>query len=144
MGLCGLWHGAGWTYVVWGLWHGFGLIVCHGWQQLKRPLPAVIGWAITFLFVIVGWVLFRSSSFVAASTMLASLVGIGGAGGALQGIKLLVASALVSALVPSAHEIMNGLSRPYPALAAGAAVLAVYCLLEVGQGAPVKFIYFQF
>jgi len=144
MGLCGLWHGAGWTYVVWGLWHGFGLIVCHGWQQLKRPLPAVIGWAITFLFVIVGWVLFRSSSFVAASTMLASLVGIGGAGGALQGIKLLVASALVSALVPSAHEMMNGLSRPYPALAAGAAVLAVYCLLEVGQGAPVNFIYFQF
>ncbi len=41
MGLCGLWHGAGWTFVVWGLWHGVGLIVCRGWQQLGRPMPAL-------------------------------------------------------------------------------------------------------
>ncbi len=39
MGLCGLWHGAGWTFVAWGLWHGLGLAACHGWQRLGRPLP---------------------------------------------------------------------------------------------------------
>jgi alginate O-acetyltransferase complex protein AlgI len=144
MGLCGLWHGAGWTYIVWGLWHGFGLVVCRAWQQLKWPLPAVVGWAVTFAFVMAGWVLFRSSSFEAASTLLASLAGAGGVGGTLQSAKLLAAAALVSALVPSAHELKDKLCHPRPAFAAGGAVLAVYCLLEVGQGAPVNFIYFQF
>jgi len=144
MALCGLWHGAGWTYVVWGLWHGLGLVVCRSWQQLKRPLPTFVGWAITFAFVVAGWVLFRSSSFGAAGTVLASLVGAGGVGGTVQSVKLIMAAALVSALVPSAHEIKDGMSRPRPAFAACGAVLAVYCLLEVGEGAPVNFIYFQF
>jgi hypothetical protein len=42
------------------------------------------------------------------------------------------------------HEIIHGLKNPHPALAAAGAVLALYCLLEVGQGALVSFIYFQF
>jgi alginate O-acetyltransferase complex protein AlgI len=75
MGLCGLWHGAGWTFVVWGLWHGLGLIVCRGWQQLKRPLPALVGWALTMLFVLVGWVIFRAAKFSEATCILTSLVG---------------------------------------------------------------------
>jgi len=144
MGLCGLWHGAGWTFVVWGLWHGLGLLICRGWQQLERPLPALAGWAITSLFVMAGWVLFRSNSFGAAGTMFASLAGFGGIGGKLLDVKLMIAAALVSAFVPSAHEIKDSVLRPHPALAAGGAALAIYCLLEVGQGAPVNFIYFQF
>lgn len=144
MALCGLWHGAAWTFVVWGLWHGFGLIVCRAWQQLKSPLPAVVGWALTFAFVMVGWVLFRSSSFGAAGTMLASLLGAGGVGGTIQSAKLMLGAALVSAFVPSAHEMKDRLMRPYPAIAIGGAIMAVYCLLEVGQGAPTNFIYFRF
>ncbi|MGD0024550.1 MAG: MBOAT family O-acyltransferase [Xanthobacteraceae bacterium] len=144
MGLCGLWHGAGWTFVIWGLWHGLGLATCHAWQRLGRPLPKLAGWVITMLFVLAGWVVFRAASFTVAGSILMSLVGEGGLGGALQEIKLLVAAALASALIPSAHEIVNGLKDPHPALAAAGAALAVYCLLEVGQGAPVNFIYFQF
>ena len=60
MGACGLWHGAGWTYVTWGLLHGAGLIVCMAYQSLNRPLPSVVGWLLTMLFVIVGWVIFRA------------------------------------------------------------------------------------
>jgi alginate O-acetyltransferase complex protein AlgI len=144
MGLCGLWHGAGWTFVTWGLWHGFGLAVCHAWQRLGTPMPKLLGWSLTMLFVLIGWVIFRAATFPVAGSILTSLIGAGGFGGAVQSVKLLVAAALVSALVPSAHEIMNGLKRPYPLLAAGGAVLAVYCLLVVGEGAPVSFIYFQF
>jgi alginate O-acetyltransferase complex protein AlgI len=144
MGLCGLWHGAGWTYVVWGIWHGAGLVICRGWQQLRRPLPAPAGWAITMLFVIAGWVIFRAATFGTAGSVLNSLAGVSGFGGALQDMKLLLVAAVASVLIPSAHEIKDGLLRPRPALAAGGAALAVYCLLEVGQGAPVNFIYFQF
>jgi D-alanyl-lipoteichoic acid acyltransferase DltB (MBOAT superfamily) len=144
MGLCGLWHGAGWTFVVWGLWHGLGLAGCHGWQRLGAPMPKPLGWLVTMLFVLIGWSIFRAATFMVAGSILMSLAGVGGFGGDLQSTKLLVAAALASAFIPSAHEIIDGLKRPSPLLAAGVAALAVYCLLEVGQGAPVNFIYFQF
>jgi alginate O-acetyltransferase complex protein AlgI len=144
MGLCGLWHGAGLTYVAWGLWHGIGLIVCHAWQRLGRPMPEAAGWFITMLFVLCGWVVFRAASFSAAGSILMSLVGQGGWSGTLQEWKLLLAAAVASVLIPSAHEIINGRKDLHPALATACATLAVYCLLEVGQGAPVSFIYFQF
>jgi alginate O-acetyltransferase complex protein AlgI len=144
MGVCGLWHGAGWTYAAWGLWHGAGLIACHAWQRLGRPMPRAAGWLLTMLFVLCGWVVFRAANFAAAGSILASLGGGGGLGGSLQSEKLLLASAAVSAAVPSAHEIINGPKRLHPAVAAAGAILAVYCLLTVGEGAPSNFIYFQF
>jgi alginate O-acetyltransferase complex protein AlgI len=116
MGLCGLWHGAGWTFVVWGLWHGLGLAVCHGWQHFHRPLPKPAGWAITMLFVLIGWVIFRAATFGMAGSILTSLAGAGGWVGGLQEGKLMLAAALVSALIPSAHEIKNGLDNPRPTL----------------------------
>ena len=87
MGLCGLWHGAGWTFVAWGLWHGVGLVSCHGWQQLGRPMPALLGWAITMLFVAVGWVMFRATTFDSATSIVMSMAGVNGFGGALAAAK---------------------------------------------------------
>jgi alginate O-acetyltransferase complex protein AlgI len=148
MGLCGLWHGAGWTYVAWGLWHGFGLVACRAWQQLNQPpLPALAGWTITMLFVLAGWVLFRASGFDAAGSMLVSLTGWHGFGGAtLREAGPIVLGALASVLIPSAHEMKDWLLRPkpIPAIAVAAALLAIVCVFEVGRGAPVNFIYFQF
>jgi len=144
MGLCGLWHGAGWTFVAWGLWHGIGLVACRFWQMRARPLPAALGWLVTMLFVLAGWVLFRAANFATAASILASLVGLNGAGGAFRGVQLFIVSALVSALVPSAHEIKDRLKWPHPAFAAATAVLAAYCVLEVGRGPPLTFIYFRF
>ena len=144
MGLCGLWHGAGWTFVVWGLWHGAGLIVCRGWQQFGRPMPTLVGWVVTMLFVAIGWALFRADSFGSATSVVRSMAGFNGFGGALLDLKLMLAGAVAAALIPSAHEIKNRLTAPRPAIAVGAALLAFYCVLEVGRGAPVNFIYFQF
>ena len=53
MGLCGLWHGAGWTFILWGLGHGIGLVVCRFWNDADLPMPALLGWLLTFLFVVV-------------------------------------------------------------------------------------------
>lgn len=144
MGLCGLWHGAGWTFVAWGLWHGIGLIVCRAWQALRRPLPAVAGWALTMLFVLIGWVLFRAGGFASATSILGSLAGAAGFTGEVRGLTFIIPAALVSALVPSAHEIKDWLLRPYPAVAAALALLAAFCVLKVGNGPPASFIYFQF
>jgi alginate O-acetyltransferase complex protein AlgI len=144
MGLCGLWHGAGWTYFAWGLWHGIGLISCRAWQQFRRPLPVPLGWAITMLFVLVGWVIFRANSFEAAGSILLSLVGAQGTGGTFQEVKLLAAAAIAAMLIPSAHELKDQLVKPRTLVAVSAAVLAVVCVLAVGNGAPVNFIYFRF
>jgi D-alanyl-lipoteichoic acid acyltransferase DltB (MBOAT superfamily) len=144
MGICGLWHGAGWTYVAWGLWHGIGLVICSAWQSLKRPLPDALGWAATMGFVIAGWVLFRAADFQSAAAMLYVLLGGAGFGGKIIDPGLIVAAALVAVLVPSAHEIRNMRPMPWPMIAAATAALAAFCVLEVGIGPPLNFIYFQF
>jgi D-alanyl-lipoteichoic acid acyltransferase DltB (MBOAT superfamily) len=84
--LGGLWHGAGWTYVIWGGLHGLYLMINHGWRELKARL----GWGergrlaqlgsglLTFLAVVVAWVFFRADSFDSANNLLAGMTGIHG------------------------------------------------------------------
>jgi alginate O-acetyltransferase complex protein AlgI len=144
MGLCGLWHGAGWTFVVWGLWHGFGLIVSRAWKNMIRPMPRILGWGITSLFVLVGWVLFRAADIGTAASVICSLGGLSGIGGKLQDIPLLAIAAAVSVLVPSAHEIKERVLKPQPIVAAIAAVVALICIFRVGKEELIPFIYFQF
>jgi D-alanyl-lipoteichoic acid acyltransferase DltB (MBOAT superfamily) len=144
MGLCGLWHGAGWTYVAWGLWHGAGLVACSAWQRLGRPLPDAAGWVLTMLFVLASWALFRADSFSVAGSILASLCGLNGLAGRLEEVGLLVAAALASTILPSAHELKDKLLKPRPAIAWALGALAAYCVLVVGRGPPLNFIYFQF
>lgn len=81
MVLGGLWHGAGWTFVAWGTLHGLYLIINHFWRSLvgkfEGRLAAILGWALTMLAVIVGWVLFRADTFDSAMVVLRSMAGMG-------------------------------------------------------------------
>lgn len=61
--LGGLWHGAGWTFVLWGGLHGFYLVADRQWQRTGIKLPSFLAWLITFIAVVLGWVLFRANSF---------------------------------------------------------------------------------
>ncbi len=78
--LGGLWHGANWTFVVWGGLHGVALAVNHVWSNRGLRLPRPLGWALTLLFVMAGWVLFRSQTFAAAGDMLLAMLGLHGIG----------------------------------------------------------------
>ena len=69
--LCGLWHGASWTFVVWGLIHGFFLLLEEYLPIRKLPKP--IGIVYTLLVVTVAFVLFRSDSFVQGGTIIAQM-----------------------------------------------------------------------
>ena len=62
MFLGGLWHGAGWTFIIWGTAHGAALAVNRMWHRAGLSMPKPAGWAITFLLVANLWVLFRSES----------------------------------------------------------------------------------
>lgn len=83
--LGGLWHGAAWTFVLWGGLHGIFLVANHAWRALCRRLPyayfpgarpaAVL---MTFLAVVVAWVPFRAEDINAATRMLAGMAGTNG------------------------------------------------------------------
>ncbi|MBJ6899990.1 hypothetical protein JG638_18260, partial [Vibrio cholerae] len=74
MALGGLWHGASWTFLVWGVWHGLGLIVARLWSALRMPrLPALPSHLLTLVFVMKGWLLFRAQDWQTAGTMLEGL-----------------------------------------------------------------------
>lgn len=79
MGLAGLWHGANFTFVVWGLYHGALLVVerCLGEGRLQK-IPHSLRVGLTFLLVVYGWVLFRSANFEQAQTILAGMFGANG------------------------------------------------------------------
>ncbi len=123
--LGGLWHGAGWTFVVWGGLHGAYLVVNHLWRATKArlgvlqtaPGPArrLGAWALTFLAVVVAWVPFRAASWSQAREVLEGMAGLNGLGlAALPGttaqalgwawIGLLAA---VAWLAPNTQEIMR-------------------------------------
>ena len=111
------------------------------------PLPAALGWALTMLFVVIGWVLFRSPDFTTAGHMLMGMAGLGGGfGPTVVALNRVLAFALIaSVLVPSTQRLVEGgWLQPVSYQAVGLAVLLVACILAVGQGQPTAFIYFQF
>jgi alginate O-acetyltransferase complex protein AlgI len=79
--LGGLWHGAGWNFLIWGGLHGLYLCVNHLWQAWRggRPSSSVlakgVSWAITFAAVVLAWVFFRAKTLDGAWQMLSSLFG---------------------------------------------------------------------
>ena len=76
--LCGLWHGASWTFVVWGLYHGAFLVIERvGLAALVNALPAPTRHIYALLVVMAGWVFFRADTFGGATAMLAAMAGAG-------------------------------------------------------------------
>ena len=87
MFLGGLWHGAAWTFAIWGLLHGAYLVVHHAFQALRArlALPRGPAWlasaasvALTYAAVLVGWVFFRAESLDAALAIVAGMAGANG------------------------------------------------------------------
>lgn len=72
--LSGLWHGANWTFLLWGGLHGAAMVLERVRRESgRRPLPRPLGWALTFLFVNVAWVFFRADSIGQACALLGDL-----------------------------------------------------------------------
>ena len=70
----GFWHGAGWTFIVWGALHGLAQVVERLWGKGRDRLPALIRWALTFAFVNIAWVFFRAPDFAQAAQLLRAAV----------------------------------------------------------------------
>ena len=73
--LGGLWHGAGWTFIIWGAMHGFALMLHRMWQNLGLKMPTLLAWFVTFNFINIAWVFFRANSFEDALKVLYGMFG---------------------------------------------------------------------
>ena len=144
MALCGLWHGASWSFVLWGTMHGCALVLCSLWRRYCPRLPRLIGWALTVIFVIVTGVIFRAGTVDVAWNV---FQGLAVPPNLEQGWHLapLVIVPLVAFLLPSSQDIIALLTRrPRPWLAAlvGIAILALF--IELGEQNVHEFVYFKF
>jgi len=71
----GLWHGAGWTYVIWGAMHGVASIIHRLWKRLNISMPRLLAWFITFNFVNLCMTVFKATSIKNALDVLAGMFG---------------------------------------------------------------------
>ena len=115
--LGGLWHGANWTFVIWGGLHGLYLCIQHGWRSLRgeraQPTGKLVAFAnraLTFLAVMIAWCFFRASDVSSALEMLAAMVGGNGfsvvTGVDSLGYAMLAFSALVAFYLPNTNEVV--------------------------------------
>ncbi|HTZ87009.1 MAG TPA: MBOAT family protein [Solirubrobacteraceae bacterium] len=146
MVLGGLWHGAAWTFILWGALHGVGLIVEHALGGRVR-MPGWLRWLVTFHVVVFGWILFRSPSLSAVGIFLSRFIA-GGSATLLTPLVLISLLAVIGLqLIPigpvEALQVAIARTRPI-LLGVGLAVVIVFAGATVSsQGVP-PFIYFRF
>jgi hypothetical protein len=147
--LGGLWHGAAWTFVLWGGIHGTALSV-ERWARQRFDgfrLPAWAAWLVTFHVVCIAWVFFRAPDL---GTAFGVLGGLGLSGPAplvtLPMILLVVTAVAIQALPPGWWREAEGwlVARPVALQGVGVGALIVIGDAAVGQQGVAPFIYYQF
>lgn len=76
--ISGIWHGAGWTFVIWGLIHGIATVTHRIWKSSNKRMNKLVAWFITFNFINFSMVFFRANSFEDVSKILKGMIGIEG------------------------------------------------------------------
>ncbi|MDB4912943.1 MAG: hypothetical protein JWM95_587 [Gemmatimonadetes bacterium] len=142
----GLWHGASWTFVIWGAYHGLLLAAHRQFARYWDPLPALTRRSATFLAVTLGWVWFRATSFRMATTLFANMFRpVGGETIAQPAVfaLLMVIAAKWACSGPNAFDIENHwVDRPQRRALLAAALGASLAIMAGAGSSP--FLYFQF
>jgi D-alanyl-lipoteichoic acid acyltransferase DltB (MBOAT superfamily) len=156
--LCGLWHGANWTFVIWGIHHGFFLVLERGpWGAWLARVPRYVGNLYTLLVVLAGWVWFRAKDVSQAVDVFSGLAGLNGFGPLSQAAHIVLHPISITALVvgwllavfggsASLTRTIRTTSQPVASACETAFIGAifVFSLLAVGGGSFSPFLYFQF
>jgi D-alanyl-lipoteichoic acid acyltransferase DltB (MBOAT superfamily) len=74
----GIWHGAGWTFVIWGMLHGLAMLIHRVWQRTGFIMPHVLAWFLTFNFINFTWIFFRAKNFEDALNLIKGMLGLNG------------------------------------------------------------------
>jgi alginate O-acetyltransferase complex protein AlgI len=155
--LCGLWHGANWTFVLWGLIHGLFLVIERlGLGKRLEALPAPLRHAYVLAVTMVAWVFFRADTLSGAVGMLRALVGLSAAAPTVYApawyltpeLMLAMAAGIVGA-TPVVHVLADvqwsGMRRLQPAFVSVTLIaLFVASVMLVAARTYNPFIYFRF
>jgi D-alanyl-lipoteichoic acid acyltransferase DltB (MBOAT superfamily) len=150
----GLWHGAAWTFVVWGAIHGAALVAERRWARRRaasgavdQPWAPVVRWLVTFHIVCLAWVFFRAETFSQAASMLTGLVTRWGAGTLVKPMLVFVVVAMIAAQFVPSRVVEVGqvaFSRAAP-IAQGVLLALGFLVIDaLGPTGVAPFIYFQF
>jgi alginate O-acetyltransferase complex protein AlgI len=155
--LTGFWHGADWTFLVWGLYHGALLIIERGFGLDEAPTRSrATRRAVTFVLVVFGWVFFRSADMTQALTMVGNMLlptfdGVGElVAEALTNQRLVIMLAALAIVFLPAHPVTGPLlesSRSRPAAVLRVSVMTVglfYAAVLTAAGTFSPFLYYQF
>ncbi|MCA1779147.1 MAG: MBOAT family protein [Xanthomonadaceae bacterium] len=153
MGLGGLWHGAAWTFVLWGLLHGLFLVVEHGiirlWVSLRLPRGPLLGLlagALTFAAVSLSWVLFRAESLPQAVAFYQALSRFDSSSAptTLASLALLAMALLLAWHALLRKRLLSELYPRIPYMLRGLIVGVLLAAVLLSPGDDRAFIYFQF
>ncbi len=151
--LGGLWHGAAWTFVIWGALHGIYLV---GERLLKNVIKLKINaWngiflaLLTYMLVNITWVFFRAKEFAIANDMIASMFFMNSEGEKILGVAEIGKVLIVISGLFLCHWIMRNTSMKEVSIKTPSWVLGVlwailFFLICLAQGSGEQFIYFQF
>lgn len=166
--LGGLWHGAAWTFVIWGALHGIGLIIHRLWNKAGFSMPKLAGWLITFNFVNFAFVFFKADSFATAIKVLKGMAGLSGIAlphsfesilprlsdygvefghmlfrvqGNISTFAYIGAFIILATLFPNTNQMADNF-KPNAKTLALATILGIIGLLHLSRISP--FLYFQF
>jgi hypothetical protein len=144
MALCGLWHGASWTFVLWGTLNGCALVICSLWRRYCPRLPSLLGWALTVSVVLLTGVIFRAGTLDAAWHVFRGL-SIPPTLGRGRHLAPLFIAPLIACLLPASQDIVELLARkPRPVLAGLLGIGLLALLIEIGERNVYEFVYFKF
>jgi D-alanyl-lipoteichoic acid acyltransferase DltB (MBOAT superfamily) len=142
MALCGLWHGAGWHYILWGTLQGTGIVFAATWSRYLPSPPAIAGWSATIGFFLLTMVLFRADSLESAGRIYAGMVYLPAQ---YDGLRTIALAAFCAIALPASHVIVTRLTkRPNPLIPIALAAMTLAVLLQIVKFNNHEFIYFQF
>jgi len=144
MALCGLWHGASWTFVLWGILHGCALVLCSLWRRYGPRLPSLLGWVLTVIFVLVTGVIFRAGTLDVAWHIFQGLAIPPNLERWRHLLPIFIVP-LMAFLLPASQDIIELLTRrPRPWLAALVGIGLLALLVDLGERNVYEFAYFNF
>lgn len=142
MSLIGLWHGAAWTYLLWGAYHGLLLNLGAAWKRTGRQFPALVSRPFFIFSILLGWALFMSTDFAFIQHLFQSLFGMKGPGNPviIEGLINNNATLAILAGVPlafSGHSEAASFFQNGQSISAWKfffwGILAAICILLIGK-----------
>ena len=152
--LCGLWHGAAWTFIIWGTYHGLfliiekikiGLILKNNWRPIRHIYTLVV--------VLIGWVIFRVDNFVHLNFYLTALLGLSNAETQTETLSAYMSNSLITVIclgtifsLPISKTIKSKINAKVFIFSSELFYLAVFLfsIINIASGSYNPFIYFRF